>query len=61
MFKVDLKEEVLFVQTPISGTMQYFYDTDDVKPGSDKLGQGDWLNVRDAHDMRGLITRYVYV
>jgi len=47
IFSVDWANELLTVQTPISGVRQYEYSPDD----------GTWLNTIDKHDMRGLVTR----
>ena len=47
IFSVDWANELLTVQTPISGVRQYGYAPE----------EGTWLNTVDGHDMRGLITR----
>lgn len=69
----DYDQQLLILQSPISGTMQYFYDntssspsTSTEKGGSEGKGSDDggekvdvslWLNVHDGHDIRGIITR----
>jgi len=47
IFRVDRGMQRLFVQTPISGAHQYEFSPEDKT----------WLDVRDKHDMRGLVTR----
>ncbi len=47
VFKLDFEREFLVVSTPISGTLEYFYDNINK----------DWLNVRDGHHATGIITR----
>ena len=51
VFKLDHETERLVVSTPVSGTLEYFYDN------LDNPDEGRWLNLRDGHDVRGLITR----
>jgi len=47
VFTIDNMIQNLIIQTPISGMLQYCYDSK----------QNLWLNVLDGHDMRGLVTR----
>lgn len=48
MFGVDYEEERITYQSPLSGNLEYMVDDED---------GGVWLNARDGHDMRGIITR----
>ena len=48
-FSINRKLQHLIVSTPVSGTFSYQFDPE----------SRHWLNVRDGHDMRGLVTRDV--
>ena len=64
MLRGDYDNQLLILQSPVSGTMQYFYDN---TASSTRTGSGEkeeqkvdmslWLNVHDGHDIRGIITR----
>ena len=47
VFSADWNNELLTVQTPISGVRQYEFEP----------MEKTWLNTVDQHDMRGLVTR----
>lgn len=46
-FTADPSAEVLQINSPVSGAIEYKYD----------VPTGQWLSVEDKHDFRGLITR----
>ncbi len=60
----DYDNQLLILQSPVSGTMQYFYDntasstsTGSGEKEEQKVDMSLWLNVHDGHDIRGIITR----
>lgn len=47
IFRTNPNEGLLVLQSYITGTHQYFFEAE----------SGQWLSVKDGHDLRGLFTR----
>ncbi len=47
IFTINHEMNCITLSSPVSGIFEYSYDPE----------SGQWLNCRDHHDMRGLVTR----